>query len=246
MILHKEKVLTLCFGAKQNSLERSVFESYITQEKLFEYTSVSQIKDFLNFGKLFFLKQIHNNLGIVITLENIYSCLTKQISGDFLVTQLSSVGLAVYTADCLPIIFFDIQNYVIAICHAGWAGSLKGVAVKTVESMQKNFKTKYENLRIYFGPSAKSCCYEVGSGFLKNIEHLPRFDEFMINDKNKIFFDIPSFNRVQLEIYFGLKKENFNTDYNICTICDAYFCSSRRDKDNYLRQLTVVTLNNYN
>jgi copper oxidase (laccase) domain-containing protein len=54
---------------------------------------------------------------------------------DALVTG-ANVALSVYTADCVPLLFFDPVNGAIGAAHAGWRGSVRGIAVGTLQSLQ--------------------------------------------------------------------------------------------------------------
>ena len=50
---------------------------------------------------------------------------------------LTEANTAVYLrfADCTPLIFYDTENHIAAVSHAGWRGTAKKIGVKTVEKM---------------------------------------------------------------------------------------------------------------
>jgi copper oxidase (laccase) domain-containing protein len=59
--------------------------------------------------------------------------------------------------------------------------------------------------------------------------------------EQKIYFDLPLFNKLQLE-KAGILPENINTDYNLCTLCDGRFFSFRKQGALAGRQMTVACL----
>ena len=125
--------------------------------------------------------------------------------------------------------------------HAGWKGALQGVACKALEIMRQEFSTDFNNLRVFFGPSIKPCCYKVRDDFVKQFATVDYAGTFFCKRGNDIFFDLPGFNKAQLE-KFGLSKESFLLDYNFCTACNEQFCSNRRDGKSAGRQMTVISL----
>lgn len=241
MIVHNDPLLYIYFGDERTCLQRDIFMSNCSQEELFGYNELAGIKKILHLDSLVLLKQIHSTRGISVSGEKVHELLVHKEEGDFLVTQLEHTGLGVYTADCLPIIFYDTYNRAVGICHAGWPGSVNKIALKTIENMQKEFGTELDHLRIFFGPSAKVCCYAVTAEFKKHLEPFAYRDAVLVPYGDQLFFDLPLFNKLQLEAY-GIKKDAFHCRYNLCTICNASFCSNRRDKESMKRQLTVVAL----
>ena len=49
-------------------------------------------------------------------------------------------------ADCTPLIFYDKENKIGAVSHAGWRGTAAKIGVKTINKMSANFGTKPENI----------------------------------------------------------------------------------------------------
>lgn len=73
-------------------------------------------------------------------------------------------GLApsVRTADCVPLLLADRQGGAFAAVHAGWRGTLAGVAPKAVETLAAG-GVPPDRLVAALGPAILRCCYEVGS-----------------------------------------------------------------------------------
>lgn len=241
MILHNDPLLSIYFGDERTCLQRDILMSNCSQDEMWKHEQLARIKKTLNIDSLVLLKQTHSSQGVLVGKNFISELLQNKAEGDYLITKEQRVGLGVYTADCLPIIFYDTYNRAVGICHAGWPGSVNYIALRTLERMQQDFNTALDHVRIFFGPSAKLCCYEVSQDFLKHLEPFEYKDQVIHSSGNQLFFDLPLFNKLQL-LEAGVIKEAFHLNYNLCTICNASFCSNRRDKEIMKRQLTVVAL----
>lgn len=231
MILHSDPLVGICFGDSRSSID----------PKELDFLAFAKAQKLLKFNNLALLKQTHSNNGYIIKDQNNKFFYNKE--GDYLITNIKNMGLAVLTADCLPIVFYDVYSLVIGICHAGWKGAIAEIAKNTVRDMQKEFNTDLDKLRVFFGPCAKICCYQVDNNFKENLKNL-NFDYYkktIIKNGNKAFFNLTLFNKLQLK-QIGVKRESFHSLYNSCTICDVSFCSYRRDKKNAKRQFTIVSL----
>ena len=64
-------------------------------------------------------------------------------------------------ADCTPLIFYDKENKIGAVSHAGWRGTAAKIGVKTINKISANFGTKPENIVALIGAAISICCYEV-------------------------------------------------------------------------------------
>ncbi len=124
-----------------------------------------------------FLKQVHGNEVVIIDSPEKIHKEQGLPAADALVTNLPEVLIAVISADCAPILFFDEENKIIAAAHAGWRGAKAGVVKNTVAAMKKLGAKKITAL---IGPTIQQDSYQVGPEFL---------DEFLQEDSaNKKFF----------------------------------------------------------
>ena len=55
--------------------------------------------------------------------------------GDGLVTAMAGVMLCIFTADCVPVLLADKERGVSGALHAGWRGTLAGIAAAGVRAM---------------------------------------------------------------------------------------------------------------
>jgi polyphenol oxidase len=193
-------------------------------------------------NKILFNKQVHGANGFVIdSASTSQGFKNMHFEGDFLITDQKNVGIGILTADCLPILFYDQKNNIITAIHAGWRSSVLNICHAAVDIMNKKYGTLAQNLNIYFGPSAKSCCYEVQSDFLENLELLTFKDKIVQKRNEKLFFDNVLLNKILLK-NIGINEQKINCDYNFCTICNRNFNSYRRDSRTNLRQISFISL----
>ena len=198
-----------------------------------------------NFGltHLVFQKQVHGVDGWNITdtaqLAHPLDCFTH--TGDFLITNQPGVGIGVLTADCLPVVFCAQKQHVVAIAHAGWPGTIKNIAHKVLDTMRMHYGIDPIDVQAFFGPSARSCCYEVTAEFETHLDDCPYKKNVLVSRNGRMYFDNPGLNKYQL-IDCGVKPENIDLSHHVCTICNPRFHSYRRalDKKNYGTQATIV------
>lgn len=241
--------LLIYFGNSQNSID----------PKCYKKPEIPVCLDFLEQNKktfkldtLIFPKQVHGIQEIIISDKIIFdknsyelSNLPKSwsIESDYIITDQKNIGIGVLTADCLPIIIVDSHNSnnnsVVAVIHAGWKGAVNGIIESCINNLINNFGSNPENLKAYFGPCAKICCYEVQNDF---VSILPKNYQNTLNFKsnNKIYFDLPKLAQIKLES-LGLIPENINLENNLCTMCNPSFCSYRNNK-NCKRQISLVAI----
>ncbi|NWF65139.1 MAG: peptidoglycan editing factor PgeF [Chloroflexi bacterium] len=81
---------------------------------------------------------------------------------DILFTDNPDVSLFMRFADCVPLFFHDPQKQVVGIAHAGWMGTLKGVAEVSIQAMQAHYGSAPQDIVVGIGPSIGVDQYEIG------------------------------------------------------------------------------------
>ena len=150
---------------------------------------------------------------------------------DALVTDVPGVAIFATYADCFPIVLWDPEKRAAGLVHAGWRGTLAGVASAAARFMHDEYGCR--RLRVGFGPGICGRCYEVGE------EVAARFDRRFIAPGNgdRFLLDLCAANTAQLEeagvaaIY----------DVGMCTKESYLFPSHRRHPDG-TRFGTIVAL----
>ena len=81
---------------------------------------------------------------------------------DGLVTNKKGLVLATSYADCVPIYFYDYNQKVIGLAHAGWRGTISEISKNMVLIMREQFSSDCKNIICVIGPSICQECYEIG------------------------------------------------------------------------------------
>ncbi len=154
---------------------------------------------------------------------------------DALITTMPNVFLGIAVADCVPIAMFDPVTNTIAAIHAGWRGTASKIVKKTIAKLLVQCESKPSDLRVFIGPSAGKCCYEVGS------EVARQFPASVVEEQEggKYLLDVKEANRLQL-VQCGVPEHQIEVSPE-CTISSAdMFHSFRRDKGDSGRMMAVI------
>ncbi len=166
---------------------------------------------------------------------------------DALITRERGVGLALSFADCVPVIFYDPVEQVIAIAHAGWRGTARGIVMATVEEMGAQFGCQPANILASIAPAIGACCYEVSEQVRQLFSGEQTFDDMQVRphlrgfvresatfaqtqlpDRISLRLDLCTTNRQQL-LMAGLQPEHIEVA-DICTSCHTeQFFSYRKE-----------------
>ena len=153
---------------------------------------------------------------------------------DALITNVPGIVLSVTVADCLPILLADPTSLSVAVVHAGWRGTASGIATNVVKLLEREFGARPSCMVAYLGPSARSCCYEVG----REVAEL--FDDRLVRTvEGRHYLDIRGANELQL-LECGVSPHSIESSRD-CTICrpDLYH-SYRRDGPRSGRMMAVI------
>ena len=106
---------------------------------------------------LVYMNQVHGNNVQIVDKNSpklIENC-------DGLITKEKELPLMVMVADCIPILFFDEIQGVIAAVHAGRNSTFLKIAQITANKMINELGCNANNIKVIMGPSIHECCYEV-------------------------------------------------------------------------------------
>lgn len=89
---------------------------------------------------------------------------------DALMTSDMRLGLVVWTADCVPVLFSG--DGVIAAVHAGWRGAVADIAAAVVRRFGVEYGVGPERLHAVLGPAISGPRYEVGAEVIDSLRSL--------------------------------------------------------------------------
>lgn len=190
-------------------------KSLINRKKFFEKLNLSP-------DNIVLAGLIHKDNITIVDGKNIGQ---KIENTDGLITSTPNVILAITVADCLPIYFFDKQNNIIGLAHAGWRGVEQKIAVKILKTMESRFDTDPKNVFVKIGPHIKNCHFEIKDDVK---EKFKEYKNFVKDIGGTMFLDLASVVSKQLKEE-GVASENINVT-DECTSCspEKYY-SFRRD-----------------
>jgi hypothetical protein len=223
-------VLIISTGKKEGNLD-------------FRFGSFSQVRQQwtllerqhrFSFSDVVFADQQHGgNIQIISRslLTNDYFGATR-ITGsggiDGMITAEKNIFLAIVTADCLPVFFYDIQQHVVGIAHCGWKGVLRQLAVQMVDRFQHTFHSHPHDIHIVVGPSIHGCCYKVDQAPDHRIDRF--IQEFGHDCVQGGYLFLHKALQQQL-IERGIEEKRIQMASE-CTSCNPSFYSYYRDKKN--------------
>lgn len=159
---------------------------------------------------------------------------------DALVAAQPGLVVGVRTADCVPLLLVAPHRRWAAAVHAGWRGTLAGIATEALRAA-RDAGIRPEDMLAALGPSIGPCCYEVSEELGSHFERagLPVALPPAATSSSRPHLDLRAANRVLLE-GSGIPVRNIQT-IGPCTRCarDRYH-SFRADADEAGRQVSWV------
>ncbi len=167
----KFKNINHCFFSRKRGFSKGIYQSLNcgkgskdNKKNVNKNLSLVSKKMKINQKRLSLMYQTHSNKVIIINKKNKNS---KKFNSDAIITKMKGFALGVVTADCVPIILYDIKNQIIGCVHAGWKGASSGIIENTI----KKFKKLNSNNKIFasVGPCIGKKSYEVDISFYKKL-----------------------------------------------------------------------------
>jgi len=180
------------------------------------------------------IRQVHDDRVIVAD----HSLKNRRVlqEADGLITQALGLPLAIRSADCLPLFLYDEKQKGVGLIHVGWKGCQKNIVEQTIELMKKKWQSDPKDIKVAFGPTIRSCCYEVGCEFQE------LFPQELIIRNDQYFLDLPRIAFNQL-LASGINRGNI-CDCEFCTYCNLNYFSFRREGEGAGRMISIIMMKN--
>ena len=142
---------------------------------------------------------------------------------DALITDEEGLILSCFSADCVPILFYDPIRKAVGACHSGWRGTKGKILRNVVEEMSKHFSSNPADILIAIGPSISKEQYivseDLGLSFLEDYKDCSEEDSsspIRRLSEDKFQLDLWDLNR-RIALDCGLKKEHISIS-GYCTM----------------------------
>ena len=243
--LKKLKKIKHCFFSKRNGFSKGIYKSLncgkgSNDSKIDVDKNLSFVakKMGVKKNKLILMHQTHSNKVVEVKRNNY----KKKIKADAMVTKMKGISLGVLTADCVPIILYDVNNKIIGCIHAGWKGAYSEIIRNTINKIKK----MNSNNRIYacVGPCIDKKNYEVDSTFFKKFITKSKKNKkyFSQQNKRKKLFNLRKFVTDKLLKYEikvdQIKRDTFAQKSNFF----SYRRSRKLEEKDYGRCISLVCM----
>lgn len=163
----------------------------------------------------------------------------SMVRGDGLLTDRTDIVLALFPADCIPLVIYSVDSNFKALIHIGHTGASLGIHLKAIDYLIRQKNQNISSLRFYIGPSIrqKSYFFESIDESQKNSTDWKQYIDFK---DSRYYIDLQGFVVNQLT-KVGVFETHI-TDSKIDTFGNEYF-SHRRSVlkvENEGRNLFVV------
>lgn len=127
------------------------------------------------------VRRNHERMYEALNVDGTRACTTWQVHGadvvtvqgpvrgrrwlaqaDGLVTDRPDTPLVMRYADCVPLLFHDPARGVIGLAHAGWRGTVMGMAANMVRVMAGFYGCHPADIQVLIGPSISRQRFQVG------------------------------------------------------------------------------------
>lgn len=163
------------------------------------------------------------------------------VSTDGFITNDKGILLTMCYADCVPLYFLHEETGAIGVAHAGWKGTVSGIALEMVRKFEMEGIDR-KGIQVIIGPSICKNCYIVDDRIIDFVEKLLEENDnkpYNQIEEHQYKLDLKQLNYLLL-LKAGLIEENIKVT-NFCTSChNEHFFSHRRDKGKTGRMMSFI------
>ena len=211
-LLKQFKDLTQGFTTKQNDNlafhvgdnKESVVQNHkaLAEDLMYDYT------------KLIHMQQVHENECRVVKNEDDFF---HPPVCDAVITDKKNTPLMVMVADCSPLLFYDAKKEVIAVAHAGRAGTFSNIVKNVLTAFVHEYHSNPKDIFVAVGASIQECCYEVGEEIAKEAQTLS-LGYSLSKREGSYYLNISTILHKQL-LNAGIPKRNIELSTE-CSCCE--------------------------
>ncbi len=121
---------------------------------------------------------------------------------DGMITNQPDTPLVMRFADCVPLLLYDPTKGAIGLGHAGWRGTVKGMAASLVRKMRIAYGSQPEDIEAVLGPAISGRNYRVGEEVAVQARAYYGDEPSLISrdaDSGGVYLDLWQANRLDFE-----------------------------------------------
>ncbi len=220
MLIIKDFPFTVVFSDNRVNFSWKTESPVIVKENWLNLKEKLKIKEL----RIAYLSQIHGKRILSAKRAGF------QGWGDGLITKKEELGLCIFVADCVPVLFYNKKRLLSGALHCGWRSLAAGI-IENLEKLLIKKGIKPSETDFYIGAGINPCCYEVKSDVKAYFKEYPSCFTYR---NERLFLDLPKLITIKLE------KIGARTIHNLslCTKCSSKFFS-HRNKDQG-RQIALI------
>ena len=173
-------------------------------------------------------EQVHGNKIAKVNENNLGNVV---MGVDGFITAKPNVNLIILSADCLPVFVYDPKKRCVGIAHAGWNGTVAGIAKNLIRKFEDEFDSSPKDLLVGLGPCIEFCHYDVVEDRIKEIRKAGLEKALFKSVSGKVSFSLKEANLQHL-LSTGILRNNIDASQKVCTYEDTDMYSWRREKPN--------------
>jgi YfiH family protein len=158
---------------------------------------------------------------------------------DAVYTFEPNILLCCFSADCVPVIFYNKVSGLIGLIHSGWQGTVKEITIKVFQDLIEKQGCKPEDFNVYIGKAISQEKFEVDVDVYQKFVGLGYTEPFMLFNKQtgKYHIDNKQIVKKQCEL-LGIPSGRIFVDPT-CTYTDPA-CFSYRENRQCGRHMSFI------
>lgn len=149
---------------------------------------------------------------------------------DALYTYEPDIVLCSFTADCVPVLFYNDKTGLIGAVHSGWQGTVKEITLKLFQHLQQAEQCDPADIHVQIGAALSQEKFEVDEDVYTKFEKLGYADDFMYYNESTGKYHIDNQLTVKKQCELAGIPSNQVTIDRTCTFQDPAGFSYRQDK----------------
>lgn len=177
--------------------------------------------------KLVLTRQTHSDIVRQVTSLDAHGFDNRSYPEcDALITNQPGTALAIFTADCTPVLLWDPVTGAVGAAHAGWRGTAAKIAKKTAQAMIYAYGCRPENIRAAIGPNIAQCCFQTDADVPQAMgkAYGAAAGTFIFQKGSKYYVNLKGLNALSLK-EAGIQHLDISND---CTACQCHRFWSHR------------------